>query len=98
MIVRIVRMHFAPEGLALLREKLLQQAPHVRAFPGCSALTLHEDAEQRGAVYSVSYWQSLEALETYRQSQTFRAFWQEIKPYFVQPPQAFTLSAPLFSF
>jgi len=88
-------MHFHREAIEQIQSRLLAQAPKVRAFPGCLYLSLHQDAESPETFYSVSHWESLEALEAYRQSSLFRDFWAELKVCFARPPQAFTLKEPL---
>ncbi len=97
MIVRIVRMVFPPDLREPIAQKLLAQAPKVRAFAGCEGLALHLDSERSGVFYSISRWASLEALETYRNSELFRTFWAELRPHFIEPPQAFTLRDALVS-
>jgi len=91
MIIRIVQMEFRPEAVEQIRSRLVEQAPKVRAFPGCLALALHPDAENPNIFYSVSHWVDKEALEVYRRSALFREFWAELKVHFVQPARAFTL-------
>lgn len=81
-----------------MAQKLLEQAPKVRAFVGCEGLTLHPDGERAGIFYSISRWDSPAALEAYRQSPLFRTFWAEVRPYFIEPPQAFTLQDALAAF
>lgn len=83
-------MPVAPEHRAIVREKLLRQAPHTRAFPGCEYLRLYEG--EGPTFYSLSCWSSPEALEKYRSSTLFRTFWAQIKPYFQVPAQAHTLT------
>ncbi len=95
MIIRIVQMHFGSDRWEGIRERLLAQVPRVRAFSGCLYLALHQDADTPCTVYSISYWESRQALEAYRQSALFREFWAELKAHFVRPPQAFTLLEPL---
>ncbi len=97
MIIRVVQMHFRPEAVAEIQQRLLEQAPKVRAFPGCLHLSLHCDAESPNTLYSISYWESPEALAAYRQSSLFRAFWAELKGYFSGPARAFTLQEAFLS-
>ncbi len=97
MIVRIVRMHFRPEVKEMVQQRLIEQAPKVRAFPGCLYLALHQDAENPAIFYSISHWESPHALEVYRQDALFQDFWAEIKAHFVQPAQAFTLRQSLLA-
>jgi len=97
MTVRIVRMCFRPEVKELIQQRLVEQASKVRAFPGCLYLALHQDADNSAIFYSISYWESPQALEAYRKDPLFRDFWVEIKAYFDQPARAFTLREPLLT-
>jgi len=97
MIIRVVQMHFQREAVEPMRDRLLAQAPKVRAFPGCLYLVLHQDAESPETFYSISHWESPEALEAYRQSSLFRDFWAELKACFARPARAFTLREPFLS-
>ncbi len=90
MVWRWVEMPAQAEKVPLLREKLLAQAPHTRNFPGCLHLQLFYQPEGP-TFYSLSQWESLEALERYRASTLFRTFWGEIRPYFRAKPRAQTL-------
>jgi len=90
MVWRWVEMPAYADKVPLLQEKLLAQAPHTRNFPGCLYLQLFYQPEGP-TFYSLSQWESLEALEKYRASQLFRAFWGAIRPYFRAEPRAHTL-------
>lgn len=83
---RWVEMPIRPEGIEAARAILLRQAPRTRAFPGCLALTLYEG--EGPTLYSLSLWESAEALEAYRSSALFRDFWETLRPYFQGKPRA----------
>lgn len=90
---RWVQMPIQAEHAAQAEAALLAQAPHTRAFPGCLALRLYREEGPEGPTfYSLSAWESLEALEKYRNSALFRAFWAKLKPLFREAAQAHTLT------
>ncbi|MCX7607429.1 MAG: antibiotic biosynthesis monooxygenase [Bacteroidia bacterium] len=90
---RWVAMPIRSEAYEKVRSMLLSQAPHTRAFPGCLSLVLYEG--EGPTFYSLSSWETTEALEAYRRSPLFRRFWEELKPYFRDSAQAVSLKALL---
>ncbi len=60
-------------------------------YPGVQHLELHRDTGQPNVFYTYSKWDSEAALETYRQSDLFKGAWGEVKPWFSEKPQAFSL-------
>ena len=88
MLVRIVRMAFAPDAVDQFLERFDHAAARIRSFPGCQHLELWRDADAPSVCTTYSHWSSAEALETYRESDLFRSTWSTIKPLFADRPQA----------
>ncbi|MCS6895129.1 MAG: antibiotic biosynthesis monooxygenase [Bacteroidia bacterium] len=86
MLWRWVEMPIHPDKIEEARAMLLAQAPRTRAFPGCLHLTLYE--AEGPNLYSLSQWQSVEALEAYRHSAMFRDFWVKMRVYFRERARA----------
>jgi len=63
----------------------------IRNYPGVRHLELHRDTGRSNVFYTFSKWDSEAALEKYRQSELFKSAWGEVKPWFSQKPQAFSL-------
>ncbi|MEM0964139.1 MAG: antibiotic biosynthesis monooxygenase family protein [Bacteroidota bacterium] len=88
MLLRTVRMTFAPdrvdEFLALFR----QAQPRIAAASGCQHLELWQDARFANVLTTFSRWDSADALDAYRQSDLFRETWARTKPMFAAPPVA----------
>lgn len=91
MIVRVVKMTFAPEHVA--RFQLLFEAwkPRIRSFPGCRHLELLHDVADPRIFFTYSHWDDAECLERYRTSAVFNEVWPTVKPLFAAPTEAWTL-------
>lgn len=83
---RWVEIPVLPESLDEARKLLSEQAPRVRAFPGCRSVVLYEG--EGPVLCSFSEWESAADLERYRQSMVFRDFWEKLRPHFRDKPRA----------
>lgn len=94
MLLRIVRMEFAPEHLAAFHQVFEASRPRIAAFPGCRLVSLLEDDTHPNVRYTLSIWDGPDALEAYRISELFQATWAQTKPLFGGRPAAFSLRVP----
>jgi len=88
MLVRLVRMTFAPDAVDQFLDQFDETAPQIRSFPGCHHLELWQDADAPAVCTTYSHWESPEALDEYRNSDLFRSTWSTVKPLFADRPQA----------
>jgi quinol monooxygenase YgiN len=93
MIVRVVELKFEKENLPLALEKLNAIAPKVRAMEGCSFLEISSGLKDKGMILTYSYWSDTQSLNAYRESETFRNFWRDIKQLFSDPARAWSLDS-----
>jgi quinol monooxygenase YgiN len=91
MILRIVRMEFKEEAVPDFLAVFSQFKDQIRNQPGCSELRLMVDADHANVYYTHSSWQSVDDLNRYRESATFKAVWPLTKQHFSAPPQAYSL-------
>lgn len=91
MITRIVRMEFKQEHVQDFLAHFGRIHALIRDYPGVRHLELHRDASRSNVFYTYSKWDSEAALETYRQSDLFKGAWGEVKPWFSEKAQAFSL-------
>lgn len=96
MLVRIVRLTFAPDAVNTFLDRFNDTAPRIRSFPGCRHLELWRDADAPAIFTMHSHWTRAEALEAYRESDLFRSTWATLKPLFADRPQAhsYTVARP----
>jgi len=95
-LVRIVRMTFAPDAVDQFLDQFDDTAPQIRSFPGCKHLELWRDADAPAVFTTYSHWTSAEALDAYRESDLFRSTWSAVKPLFADRPEAhsYTVARP----
>ena len=91
MVVRIVKMTFAPEHIGRFQEFFIGWKERIRAFPGCRHLELLHDTADPRVFLTYSHWDSPADLEAYRNSGVFSEVWPVVKPMFAAPTEAWTL-------
>lgn len=92
MLVRIVRLTFAPEHLAAFHALFEATSPQIRAQPGCHHLELLRDARYPNVCATLSRWTDADALDAYRHSELFRETWRKTRTWFAAPPVAQSFS------
>ncbi len=91
MVQRIVRLEFDPAKVAEFKQLFADVRDKVRTFAGCRAMALYQDEESASVLYTVSDWDSADALEAYRHSELFASTWARMRVLFNGRPQAFTI-------
>ncbi len=91
MIIRIVRMHFTEAGVEEFLQIFEANKQAIRHFPGCTHLQLLKDHTDPTTFTTLSYWNSPEDLEKYRQSPLFGSVWGRVKTLFSARTVAFSL-------
>lgn len=91
MIIRIVKMDFAPEHTGTFEALFERQRAQIRQFPGCRHLELWRETAGSSIYFTYSHWDGLEALEAYRASTLFRETWAATKILFQGKPQAWSV-------
>ncbi len=95
MLVRIVKMNFAPEKIDEFLANFEANKEKIRGFKGCRHLKLLRDKDHPERFFTYSYWENEAALETYRQSELFKGVWAKTKILFNEKPEAW--SAEVFT-
>jgi quinol monooxygenase YgiN len=90
---RIVRLCFQKERVEDFRIIFEESRDKIMAFPGCISLVLMKDPEDPRVFYTVSKWDTQEALEAYRSSELFRTTWAKTKALFAAPASAYSMIA-----
>ncbi|WP_420454810.1 putative quinol monooxygenase [Rubrivirga sp.] len=88
MLLRTVRMTFAPDRVADFLDLFAEARDRIAAAPGCHHLELWQDARFVNVLTTFSHWDSADALEAYRQSALFRETWARTTPLFAAAPVA----------
>jgi quinol monooxygenase YgiN len=91
MLIRIVKLTFKPDKVNEFIHFFEDVKDQVVNFPGCIGMKLLCGLEtDSNIVFTYSHWQSTEALESYRKSETFSKIWTTIKPWFKERPEAWS--------
>ena len=93
MIKRIVRMDMLPDAEVAFLEIYSRSREAIRAQKGCMGLDLLRSVRDgHVSLWTISMWQSVDDLETYRSSALFRNTWTAVKPLFSGRAEAWTLT------
>jgi quinol monooxygenase YgiN len=90
MLIRIVRMTFAPEHVPAFLALFHATKHRIRQQAGCRHLELWQDAESPNIYCTHSHWDDEAALSGYRKSTLFGEVWPATKKLFAAPPVAFS--------
>ncbi len=91
MIIRIVKMTFIPERVNEFLEIFNSSKHLIRNFEGCSHLELLNEINVSNVFFTYSYWDSEDALNTYRDSELFKGVWSKTKVLFATKTEAWSV-------
>ncbi|MCK6649791.1 MAG: antibiotic biosynthesis monooxygenase [Bacteroidia bacterium] len=91
MIIRIVKMTFQQEKVSEFLSVFNESKTFIRNMPGCSHLELLNDINSPTVFFTYSYWDSEDALNTYRNSELFSTVWLKTKVLFSAKPEAWSV-------
>jgi heme-degrading monooxygenase HmoA len=91
MIKRIVKLSFRPESVEDFEAVFKSTRDRIAAFEGCRKLELHKELNTPNVFFTVSVWDSEEALNKYRNSSLFAETWSRTKILFNDKPEAWSL-------
>lgn len=91
MITRLVKMTFNANYINLFPAVFASVQPKIAAFSGCIGVDLLQDDGNLSVFFTISHWESQDALENYRTSPLFRETWATVKIHFADKPEAWSL-------
>jgi hypothetical protein len=91
MFVRIVKMTFETNKIAIFTELFNKHKEQIRGFEGCTFLELYQDKNNSAIFFTYSYWETEAHLENYRNSALFAQVWKATKALFADKPQAWSV-------
>jgi len=91
MLIRIVRMEFAPEKVDDFKKLFEEVKEKIAGFSGCYHVELCADATFPNVFYTYSKWENAATLEAYRRSDFFSDTWARTKVLFSGRPLAYSL-------
>lgn len=90
MITRIVQLTFQEHLVDEFLETFEKNAPKIRAMKGCHNVDLVQDKYRPYVFFTISKWESEDALNAYRSSDLFRSTWKITKSLFSLPAHAWS--------
>ncbi|MEQ3665580.1 MULTISPECIES: putative quinol monooxygenase [unclassified Olleya] len=91
MFVRIVKLSFAEENIAIFLANFETVKFKIRNFKGNQLLELYQDKTNPNIFFTYSYWDNESDLENYRNSDLFKGVWAKTKPLFNAKPEAWSV-------
>ncbi len=91
MIKRLVRLEFQEAFIQDFKFVYEKHLVYMKSLPSCQSLDFYNERGNPHIFFTISVWESEEALDNYRSSEYFRDIWGRIKPWFQAKPQAWTL-------
>lgn len=98
MLVRIVKLHFQEDNVGDFLAFFETVKDKVNHFPGCKGMQLLRDVSDGNTFITYSHWESEEALNAYRYSDTFKLVWPTIKKWFEFSAEAWSLEVEFDGF
>lgn len=93
MITRIVKMTFRPGTEADFQQVFRESQPVIKTFAGCIDVNAFNDVANPLVYFTISQWESEEALNNYRNSEFFKKTWVKTKALFQERAEAYSLSS-----
>jgi quinol monooxygenase YgiN len=92
MITRIVQLTFQEHLVDEFLKTFEKNGEKIRAMKGCYGVDLVQDLYRPYVFFTISKWETEEALNAYRQSALFRNTWKVTKSLFSVPAHAWSTS------
>jgi autoinducer 2-degrading protein len=91
MITRLVKMTFSHDKVETFKAIFNENKSAIRNFPGCLHVELQRDVNAPEVFFTISKWESVEALDAYRNSELFAGVWGKTKVLFAGKAEAWSL-------
>lgn len=91
MIIRFVKLEILSQHINDFKTLTANEKADILAFEGCSFLQILQDQNNPSIFFTVSHWKSESALNAYRESDFFRGNWKQVKEWFANKPEAWSL-------
>ena len=84
-------MGFHPEKVNEFLAIFDSKKEHIRSANGCQLLELYRDKNNPTIFFTYSYWNTVQDLENYRNSDLFKSVWAQTKILFNTKPEAWSV-------
>ena len=86
-------MTFRPGTEPDFKAVFTASAPVICSFEGCIEMNIFNDVAAPNVYFTISKWDSEEALNNYRKSDFFKGVWTQTKALFANKAEAWSLSS-----
>jgi quinol monooxygenase YgiN len=91
MLTRVVKMEFNDSYIADFKLLFNDLKTKIIKFEGCINVELLQDEGKPNIFFTISVWQNIQALESYRNSDFFISTWKSVKINFSSKAEAWSL-------
>jgi autoinducer 2-degrading protein len=91
MLIRIVKMTFRPDKVQDFVAVFNERKHLIAAAEGCQGVELLRDISNPNIFFTYSKWNDESSLELYRQSELFNQVWDQVKQWFNDKPEAWSV-------
>ncbi len=92
MIIRLVKMTFEKSKIESFKLIFESSQSKIILMQGCLKVELHQDIKQPEIFFTISHWERESDLENYRKSELFINTWKQVKPFFKEKAEAWSLT------
>jgi len=86
-----VKLTFNPERRQDFLDLIVRYKAQILSYPGCQGVVFLNDQTKTNVFFTYSHWDHHECLEAYRTSDLFLEVWSQVKPWFAEKPEAWSL-------
>jgi heme-degrading monooxygenase HmoA len=91
MIKRLVKLTLLQDEVETFLSIFNDSKNKVKSFPGCLHLELLRDVDNPAVMFTLSHWESLDALNKYRNSEFFKNTWSKTRLLFAAKASAWSV-------
>jgi autoinducer 2-degrading protein len=91
--IRIVKLTFNPEHRQDFLDLIVQYKDQIRSYPGCAGVDFLNNRLNQNIFFTYSHWEAPENLDAYRKSDLFNDVWSQVKVWFADKPEAWSVDS-----
>lgn len=90
-IIRVVKLTLKREHQDDFVRFFKEHQSTIEGHEGCHSVELHKTTRDEGVFFTLSLWDSEEALDDYRNSSFFKTIWPQVKLWLSEKTEAYSL-------
>jgi quinol monooxygenase YgiN len=81
-LTRVVQLTLQPQHIDDFKAVFVAHQQGIAGMQGCISLQAYQDVQTPSIFFTISQWESTQALDNYRYSTFFKTLWSTVKPMF----------------